>query len=203
MSLRTDKVYLSRMAHHEAAHAVALMVYAAELDYHQEVILGMKLDSHGEGELLDYCGNVVKNCRALVTASEGWLDQLKVWSDTKEDRSRACRFAEAHIVSLLAGPTAELVLLDAPYKCVYSTNPQGCDGDLEPAMKLNLHRRKLGVRYQSWRSLYDAALPLVQEHWSIIQSLAALLVKHGELDGRTVEDFIKARLLPAPQLLAA
>lgn len=203
MSSRTDPEYMSQAAHHEAAHAVALMVLARELGFRCDVILGMKLDTDGKGELIDFHGNIVKNCRALVTVRKGWMDELKVYFDTKEDRRRACRFAEAHIVALLAGPTAQLVFTDAPYKCVYSTNPQGCEGDLRKVYTLNRSRRTLGVRYKSWRSLYDAALPLVQEHWQIIQALAALLVQHGELDGLTVEAFVASLLPVHDQRLAA
>lgn len=202
-TLRTDDDYMGQTAYHEAAHAVALMVFAADLGYRGNVILGAKLDTDGAGELIDYRGLLRKDCRALITVSDGWISEFNVWLDTKEDRRRACKFVEAHIVALLAGPTAELVLTDAPYKIVYETNPRGCEDDLIQARQYARARRSFGVRYKSWRALYEVALPLVLEHWSTIEALAALLLERGELDGRAVEEFINSRLDPADELLVA
>ncbi|MNV63467.1 hypothetical protein D3C71_1560630 [compost metagenome] len=110
---------------------------------------------------------------------------------------------DALIVVALAGPTAELVFSDAPYKCVYAGNPKSACGDLNAARTYNDQRKKLGVRYKSWRSLYDATLPLVEKHWPTIQSLAAVLVDHGEMDGKAVEEFISSLISASHERLAA
>lgn len=199
----TDKQYISRIAHHEAGYAVALLIYARELGYRDQVIRGIRLDVGDKGGLVDHHGIVRKHSSGVVSASEKLSSELVVRFNTRHDRLRVCRFMDALIVAALAGPTAELVFIDAPYKCVYEGNPQSACGDLNAARTYNVQRKKLGVRYKSWRSLYDAALPLVQEHWPIIHSLASVLVDHGEMDGKAVEEFITSRSSASHERLAA